>query len=119
MAEDDFLNYRIIVEGGVCIVVFTGVFSNKFQNSFEECYSQLRESKSKMFILKFGDVTRFERLSHRFLIRLQHLIRNDLKADVRICEIRPLLRTELLDTGIIKSVEYYDNLRNALVGPKE
>lgn len=119
MAQDDFFNYRIINDKGVCIVIFNGVFSNKFQVSKEECVRQLRLLESKIFILKFGDVTRVERPSHRFLIHLQNLIRNDLKADVRICEIRPSLRTELLDIGIIKSAEYYDNLKDALVKLKD
>lgn len=68
------------------------VLSNKFQVSNEECVRQLRLLESKIFILKFGDVTRVE---------------------------RPSLRTELLDIGIIKSAEYYDNLKDALVKPKD
>lgn len=118
MAQDDFFNYRIINDKGVCIVIFNGIFSNKFQVSNEECVRQIRLLESKIFILKFTDITRFERPSHRFLILLQNLIRNDLKANVRICEIKPSLRTELFDIGIIKPTEYYDKLMDALVKPK-
>lgn len=118
MVQDDFFNYRIINDKGVCIVIFYGVFSNRFQVSNEECVRQLRLLESKIFILKCSDITRFERPSHRFLIFLQNMIRNDLKADLRICEIKPSLRTELFDIGIIKPTEYYDKLMDALIKPK-
>lgn len=118
MTQEDFLNYRIISEKKISIVIFSGVFTNKFQNTQEECLTQLSKTGSKTVVLRFADITRLDKTTHRFLVRLQNLIRNELSANVRVCEIKPVLRTELLDIGIIKSAEYYENLKEALVGAK-
>lgn len=119
MEQKDSFNYRIINEKNVCIVIFDGVLTNKFQSSLEECIQQLSKSQSQIFILKFGDVARLEKSSHRFLVRLQNVIRNDFKATIRICEIKSTWRSELLDTGIIRNKEYYNSLKDALGGSKD
>lgn len=118
MEETDSFNYRIINEKSVCVVIFTGALTHKFQSSHEECIQELSKSQSQIFILKFGDVSRFEKSSHRFLVRLQNVIRNDLKATIRICEIKTTWRSELLDTGIVKHKEYYNTLKDAIGSSK-
>lgn len=118
MEEVDIFNYKIIDEKNICILVFEGVLSNKFQLQQEECVKKINTSKSEVFILKFDAVFRIEKSAHRFLVRLQNIIRNDLGGSLRICEIKPPWKLELFDTGIVKNKEYFNSLKEAITSNK-
>lgn len=49
-----------------------------------------------------------------FLAKFQRDIRN-MPAEVRLCGIKPELKTKLLNQGVVRTVEIYDNLKTAIL----
>lgn len=111
----DPLKFKIVSEKDVCVVVFSGELTIKSHEVFAILIEEMTNRKCSTYICKFSDVSKFDKSAHRLLVNLQNTIRNNLKANVRFCEIRNNYKAELLDNGIIKAPEYFNSLKEALL----
>lgn len=116
--NDDILVYRFFEDAKICVISLGGNLNYKNKESCEAILEQIKKSKAPVFVMNFRDVQKIDKNIHRYLVQLQTLIRTELHAEVRICEMKTTFKSDLLDIGIIKASEYFLNLREALVGAK-
>lgn len=112
-------SYKTIIEKSFCITLLEGELTNKSQTDFNSLLKELESLKCATYIFKLNGIKKMDRSAHRMLIKMQLTIREDLNSSVRFCELRQTYKTELLDFGIIKATEYYNSLKEALIGGKE
>lgn len=118
-SAENLMSYKIIEANNTCAVLFVGNFNSRCRAIVEEIIEKLRGSRCDSFILNFKDVDRIDRTTHRLLIQIQSVIRNDLNAHLRVCELKPGARAELTDHGIIKQFEYFPTFREAITGEQK
>lgn len=114
-SDEESVVYKLIEDKNICILAFRGNFNSKSRQAIEEVTSKILNSKCDTFILNFKGVERIDRTTHRLLMGIQLVIKKDLGAQLRVCELKPGIRSELVDFGIVKQFEYYPTLREALL----
>lgn len=111
--------YQIVEEKNLCVILFKASFSFKCKATVAGLIEKLKSSKCEIYILNFKEVERIDNSMHRVLVKLQSVIRSELGAGLRLCELRPNIKNDLIDQGIIKPSEYFPSLREALLGERK
>ena len=117
--KDDILTYRFFEDAKICVISLGGNFSYKNKEACEAILEEIKKVKSPIIVINFRDVQRVDKNAHRFLVLLQNVIRVDLMAQLRVCELKIIIKGELMDIGILKPVEYFSTIKEALIGEKK
>ncbi|MBI2522408.1 MAG: hypothetical protein HYV97_18455 [Bdellovibrio sp.] len=112
MAED--FKYLLAEQKEFCVISFVGTLDYRASSSLGECLTKVKESNCKYFILNFRDVVEIHNTFHRPLVQLQHTIRKEKNALLRLCGVNPKWKTDLTDDGTVRADEIVDNVRVAL-----
>ncbi|HAZ11772.1 MAG: hypothetical protein A2X86_08035 [Bdellovibrionales bacterium GWA2_49_15] len=106
--------YLLAEQKEFCVVSFVGALDHHASDPLDECLSKLKASSCKYFIFNFRDVTEIQSAVYRQLVQLQHTIRKEKNARLRLCGVHPKWKTELTANGTIRADEVLDNIRLAL-----
>lgn len=118
-SASESVRYQIVEEKNLCVILFKASFSFKCKATVAGFIEKLKSSKCEIYILNFKEIERIDSSMHRSLIQLQAIIRSEFGARLRLCELRPNIKNDLIDQGIIKPIEYFPSFREALLGERK
>lgn len=114
MTIDETFKYVTVIDKDICIVVLSGELTFKSQTAFDELLNDLTKLKCRIYIFKFREVSKIDKSTQQLLMKIQAMIRDKKRGEVRFCELRTEWKAELMDSGIIRPAEYFVTLKASL-----
>lgn len=115
----DFSDFKYFVssKGAFLVASLVGLLNDQHAELMQPLLTEVHDNTSALiFIFNFRDLGEIDGDAVSMLAQIQKDIRSK-PAEVRLCGLRPELKAKLLNRGVIRTSEIYDNLQVAIQHP--
>ena len=111
-AQSNDFTYFFGEKDDLLLVLFQGKILSKDVPALEECETRILEKPQKIVLFFFRDVSVFFPGTHPTFTKMQKSIREKGKL-IGICSLKPDIKAVLLQAGIIRESEIFNNIPSA------